>query len=358
MFLLFLKNLASFFICKNRGIVLATVLSLFLFSQVDFAQEDETDETAQAAAIAKFNDGQDAHEKGDFQMALKFYDEAIKLAPEFPEAEFQRGNALLSLKRTEDAEKAFRRAVELRDDWTLPMASLGNLLIEKNKFSEAETFLVKAIELDANNFPAYAALTELRLKTKATPIILKELLTKIKSLTSKAKPTASIWAAQGALETALGDKIAAKKSLDSALALDAKNIFALQTRVEVSLAESDFAKALNDAKSIIAISPESINSKVLLARVYAESGEKAEAVKILDALDSSNPSVAELKKIIAKSESVDTAELEKELVKDEKNASILGRLCNLFRVENPTKSLEYCREVSRDELRPRDSSMS
>lgn len=349
MFLFFMKNSLFFWSCKNRLIVLTVVLSLLSFSQIGFAQEEEVDETAQAAAIAKFNEGQDAHEKGDFQTALKFYDEAIKIAPEFPEVEYQRGNAFLSLKKPGEAEKAFRRAVELRDDWTLAMASLGGLLLEKNNFSEAEKFLTKAVELDANNFPAYAALTDLRLKTKAAPSVLKELLTKIKSLTVKANPTASIWAAQGAIESALGDKTAAKKSLSNALALDAKNIFALQSRVEVSLAEADFAKALNDSKTLVSITPDATDSKVLLARVYAESGEKDTALKILNSLDAANQNVAVLKNAIEKSDSANAAELEKELEKDPRNAPILGRLCNLLRVENPAKALEYCRRASEAE---------
>lgn len=346
MFLFYSKILADFLTGKKFVIVLGAVLSLYLFAQNNFAQENEIDETAQAAAIAKFNQGQEAHEKGDFQIALKLYDEAVKLAPEFPEAEFQRGNALLSLKKKDDAEKAFRRAIELRDDWTLPMASLGSLLVEKNNFSEAEKFLTKAVELDANNFPAYTALTELRLKTKTAPEILEELLTKIKLLTAKANPTASIWAAQGAIETALGDKTSAKKSLSNALALEPKNIFALQSRIEISLVEADFAKALSDTKSLIQIAPDLINSRVMLARVYAESGEKSEASKILDALDASNPNVAALKNLISKSDSVNIAELEAELAKDGKNVQILARLCNLLRVENPSKALEYCRRAS------------
>lgn len=349
MIFVFLKNSLFFSTFKNRSFVLAAILSLFLFPQIYFAQEEEIDETAQAAAIAKFNEGQDAHEKGDFQTALKFYDEAIKIAPEFPEVEFQRGNALLSLKKTGEAEKAFRRAVELREDWTLPMASLGNLLIENNNFAEAEKFLTKAVELDANNFPAYAALADLRLKTKASPPVLKELLTKIKSLTAKANPTASIWAAQGAVESALGDKPSAKKSLSKALSLDAKNNFALQTQIEISISEADFTKALNDAKLLVSYAPDSANSKILLARVYAESGEKAEASKILETLDSQNPNVIALKKDLSQGDSANSAELEKELEKDANNGAILGRLCNLLRIENPSKSLEYCRRASEAE---------
>jgi len=65
-------------------------------------------------AIAFFNQGQDAHEKGDLKTAIGLYEKAIKLLPEFPEAELQRGRAFVSLGDLPTAETAFRRAVALR----------------------------------------------------------------------------------------------------------------------------------------------------------------------------------------------------------------------------------------------------
>lgn len=343
-FIKFVTNHAS------RRKILCVVFTLFiaLFNcSVNFAQDDDDDKSSEA--IALFNKGQDAHEKGDLPAALKFYDEALKLAPEFPEVEFQRGNALVALGKPDEAEKAFRRAVELREDWTLPMVNLGGLLIDNGKHAEAEKILNKAVELDANNFPAYVALTELRLKTNAAPAVLKELLIKLQSLTSKANPTASLWAARGALEAALNDRDSAKKSLTVALSVEPKNSFALTKRAEISLSESDFTRALGDAKSLLEISPNSVNAKVLLARVYAESGSASEALKILDALDAANPNVAALRNSINSSSSVNTADLEKQLETDQKNAVVLGRLCVLMRTENPTKALDYCRRAAEAE---------
>ena len=332
---------------SSRQMISFAVFAFFIvifFSSVNFAQEEDEDNSSEAILI--FNKGQDAHEKGDLETALKFYDEAIKLAPEFPEVEFQRGNALLTLGNSDEAEKAFRRAIELREDWTLPIINLGGLLVSRGKYSEAEKFLTKAIELDANSFPAYVALTELRLKTNAAPDILKGLLTKLQSLTNKANPTASLWAARGALEAALNDKVAAKKSLTNALSIEPKNSFALSKYIEIALAEGDFTRALNDAKLLSQASPTSTDNKILLARVYAESGDNDEALKILNTLDSANPKVAALKNSITASSSVNVADLEKQLESDSQNVTILSRLCTILRTENPSKALDYCRRAS------------
>src|SRR5437762_2279009 len=67
------------------------------------AQTDEFGDSA-ADPVKLFERGQNAHAHGDFEKALEFYEQAIKVRPEFPEAEFQKGNALVSLSRYDEAE--------------------------------------------------------------------------------------------------------------------------------------------------------------------------------------------------------------------------------------------------------------
>lgn len=311
-----------------------------------FAQE----ETETEDPIALFNKGQDAHEKGDLGTALKFYDEAIKILPEFPEAEYQRGTAFIQLGKPAEAEKAFRRALEIREDWTLAMAQLGALLVRKNEFAEAEQILTKAVETDEQNFPAFDALTELRIRTKAAPDVLKELLQRLQILTSKANPTASAWASRAALERVLGDRQAAKESIKKSLSIDPKNSAALNERVEIAISEGDFAGALANAKSIVQTSPASVGANILLARVYAASGKTAESQKILDSLNQNETAVIEFRKTLSTKENESVESLEKTLENEPKNAAVLERLCILSRTENPQKSLEYCRRAS--ELEP------
>ncbi|MEQ1764138.1 MAG: tetratricopeptide repeat protein [Pyrinomonadaceae bacterium] len=159
------------------------------------------DKTQQA--IEFFNQGQDAHEKGDLPAALSFYEKALATFPEFPEAELQRGNALLALRRPDDAEKAFRKALELREDWTLAMSNLGSLLVERGKYEEAETLLAKALESDATNQAAVAALADLRLKNNADEKVLRELLVKLASFSGNVRPAISTLSAKAAIELRL-----------------------------------------------------------------------------------------------------------------------------------------------------------
>src|SRR5688572_32566054 len=142
---------------KLLAAILIALCASIAFSGAVTAQETED---PSGEAVALFNKGQDAHEKGDLATAIENYQKAIKLIPEFPEAELQKGNAYQSLGKLAEAEASFKRAVELREDWSLALAGLGSVLVRLARFDEAERYLQKAIELDELNFPAYAAMTE------------------------------------------------------------------------------------------------------------------------------------------------------------------------------------------------------
>ena len=333
--------------CLRRKIIFFVLIisSVISLASICAAQE----ENAEQDPVKIFYQGQEAHEKGDLQTALKFYDEALKIVPEFPEAEYQRGSALLSLGKTGEAEKSFRRALELRADWTLPMTSLGALLLQKNNFTEAEKLLTKAAQSDDKNFLAYSALTDLRIRTKANIAVLKELLGKIQILTGKVNPTASIWAARASLENALGDKTAAKASLNHAFEIEPKNRPALMQRAEIALVEGDKTTATKIVETLFQITPNSTDTKILQARIYAADANSDEALKVLDSIENPAPDVLALRDKIAVTALISVADLEKHLKQDEKNAYVLGRLCTLLRKENPVKALDYCRRASEAE---------
>lgn len=330
-------NLMSFF-SRFRCYSSLVILTVFLASFSVIAQDESKD------PVALFNQGQDAHEKGDLAKAVKFYEEAIKIAPEFPEAEYQRGMALQSLGNNAEAEKSFRRAIELRQNWNLPLINLGEILVRTDKTAEAETILNKAIELDASNPQVYLALTELRLKTNSTQEVLRNLLVKLQEISAKSS-NASIWAARSSIERKLGDKNAAKSSLARAASLAPENPDVLFQAADFALAENDFVSAQQLAEKLTRISPASQTYKILSARTLAASGKTDESLKILQTLDEKNPDVISLKSSLAAAGTKDISILEKQLETDAKNPTLLGRLCTLTRI-TPVKALDYCRRAS------------
>src|SRR4051794_19302794 len=91
---------------KSAGAFVLTAILALSGLQL-FAQSEDDPQSA----VLFFNNGQELHEKGDLAGAVKLYERALKVVPEFPEAEYQRGMAELALKNWDEAEKSFRRAV-------------------------------------------------------------------------------------------------------------------------------------------------------------------------------------------------------------------------------------------------------
>ncbi len=330
---------------SKRNTVLPWVLFLFALTLTQNVVAQDDDDVS-GEAVALFNKGQDAHEKNDFRTAIEDYEKALKLIPDFPEAQLQRGNAYQSLAKLDEAESAFRRAVELREDWSLARASLGAVLVRKNNFAEAEKYLVQAIEIDDLNFPAYAAMTELRLKTKASPQVLNDLLIRLRALTAKANPTASIWASRAALENSVGDRKNAKASSARALELDPKSQFALSTSVDIALFEHDPDSAEIFLRRLEAIAPNSESVDGLRARLFLTQGKPHEALALLNSIAKPGVEIVDLKNQILAASTTDVAELEKQLASDPKNHVALAKLCTAFRVGDPPKALDYCRRAS------------
>ena len=302
--------------------------------------------TGEQDAVTIFNQGQDAHEKGDLPGAVALYEKALKLVPEFPEAEYQLGIAQLALGKTEDAEAAFRSALEHRNDWTLAMTSLGSLLVSKNELKEAESLLAKVIDAEPQNPAALAAMTDLRLKTDSSADLLKDLLAKIVLLTGKANPTVSLWTARGALEIKLGQVSTAKNSLGRALAADPKNRSAMFQIADIAVTEGDIDRARDLAERLGSAGEKSDRIKLLWASIFAYEGKLDDAVRQLGEIKTPIKAADDLRSRIATARATTPLELEKQLAENGADPMILGRLCGMYRREDPLKALDYCRRAS------------
>ena len=251
--------------------IIRAVVLLFLVTSgaslraQDVAAGDEGDDP-----VKLFERAQDAHGKGDLGRAIELYTAAIRMRPEFPEAEYQKGVALVALKQPGEAEKSLRRAIELRANWSLPQTALGLLLVRAGRDPDAEIILRRALELDAKDLDALAALASLRLRAGAKD----EALKLIKRATADEKATASMWAMRAAIERAAGDKIAAATSVERALRLEPNNAAALEERTEVAADTDDHERAIAEVERALRAVPDSPRLRLRLANSHALAGEK------------------------------------------------------------------------------------
>jgi protein O-GlcNAc transferase len=327
---------------------IAAILAIALVPLSTTAQQEDDPPDA----VAVFNQAQDLHEKNDLPGAIEHYKDALKILPEFPEAEYQMGTAQLALGKLDDAERSFRRAVALRPDWTLALNNLASVLLRsdvKERLSEAETILRKVLEMEPGNPPALTAMTELSLRNHAPSAVLKDLLTKITPLTSRSNPTVALWTARAGIESALGQASAAKSSIANALAIAPHNPSALILAADLAISEGDIAKAKGIAETLEKAGTEPDSTKLLRAAILAAEGKPDDALATLASIKAPTRQALTLKDKIVTGRSSSAVDLEKQLESDQKNALILGKLCTAYRRDDPPKALEYCRRASEAE---------
>jgi tetratricopeptide (TPR) repeat protein len=341
---------------RRESFKFALILILFvLISPLVSAQEDADEGPDNAVAL--FNQAQDLHEKGKFEEAIKLYDKAIELVAEFPEAQYQRGDAYLSVGRLSDAEKSVRLAVQHRADWSLALAKLGEILVRKHSSAseqdaaairkEASDVLRRAVESDKSNFPAYAALVELQLNSNETDSVLQATLGSIKSITEgKMSVPASIWAARAALEDRLKLRDASRSSIKRAIDADAKSRSVMLLGAQFALSDGDVDLAASRLAELKRSGEQNATVRLLEARILASSGKYSEARKLLDESGIKSAEAEKFRAELAAHSSMSTAELEALLAKEPKNVSYLARLCEKLRVPSPEKAIDYCRRAA------------
>lgn len=341
--------------CSRLAAFISLLLFMICFAATQFpvtAQEDDPE--TQQDPVVIFNAGQDAHEKGDLPTAIIHYKNAIKLAPDFAEAHYQLASAYQSQGNKADAEKEFRLAVEHKPDWSLALTSLGTMLADNGSYDEALSFLNKAIEIDENNLPAYASIAEIKIAQNASKKELSDLLTKLRIGSSGANPALNVLLAKALLENALDDSAAAKKTL-AAASMIAPSSFAVKFRLaSAALIDNDLDTARSLADSLAKAGADADSVAVLRAQIAAADGDLDKALEFIGNLKQKNAQAEALKVKIAAARRSDPAELETALQRSPNDATVLNKLCWLYRVSSPELALDRCRRAV--EADPKNSS--
>ncbi len=322
------------------------------------AQTEEAFGDAAADPIRLFERAQGAHARGELEKAIGFYEQAIKVRPEFPEAQFQMGNALASLGRLAEAEAAFKLAITQKKNWSLPHSALGALLMRSKRDADAEQSFRQALKIDSQDGIALRLLSELRLRAGDA----KEALNLATRATGISEAPSSAWIVLASAQRASGDKAAAKSTLDRVLGDEPANVAALMERADLYTDEKNFDSAIADLRAAGKAKPGEKTIMSRLAYVLQQAGKSEEALEVaksagievqtsggdgkggvvgtpeeIEAANSSDPAVAR-------------KALEKLLEKNPRSAMLLGRLGASYRTDDPTRSLDYYRRAS--EIQP------
>jgi tetratricopeptide (TPR) repeat protein len=340
----------------SHVVISLSLIALVVCCALPVAAQDEELSDDEGDPVKLFNRGQDAHAKKDYELALEFYELAVKLRPEFPEAEFQMAGALVALKRLPEAEKAYRRAMALSPEWPLPPAALGLLLARTaGREREAEPVLLRSLELDAKNLTALVALAEMRARAgdAGGAVEFWRRATAIKD------DDVSLWLARSAAERAAKDTAAALKSLDRALELEPDRAEIRLRRAEIHLEAGDNAHAVEDARALERAAKSDAQMALIAANIYGRAGLFDDARRIYDSLPEALKTSEEGRRLseALNARCEDTPEshaaLTKLIEREPRNAPALACLGNLLRRSDPPRALEMFKRAV--EVEPRNA---
>jgi len=89
---------------------------------------------------------------------LRYLREALKVRPEFPEAEYQLGVHLMALGQFDEAAQHFQRVAEQRPDWSEPHTNMGLALTLSGRPADAIRKFQEAIKIDPESPDAHGQL--------------------------------------------------------------------------------------------------------------------------------------------------------------------------------------------------------
>ena len=341
--------------CWNKFLLTASCMLLLVLGSAASAgaQTEEAFGDDATDPIRLFERGQSAHARGQFERALGFYDQALKVRPEFPEAQFQRGNAFASLYRYSEAEAAYRAAILLKKNWSLPYSALGALLMRLKRDGEAEQQFRQALAIDKQDGLALRLLADIRVRAGDAT----EALDLAKRATAIPDAPASAWVALALAQKASGDKAGAKTTLDRVLADESQNVAALLERAELLTDDKQFDAAFADLKAAEKIKPGDSAIATRLFNTLQKAGKPDEAAAVAKAAGFAVQPPANSDGVMGTPEEIEAANssdpeisrkaLEKLLEKNPRNAMLLARLGASYRTDNPARSLEYYAQAAK-----------
>ncbi|WP_293347462.1 MULTISPECIES: serine protease [unclassified Microcoleus] len=191
-------------------------------------------------AIAYSNRGDVYYNKGDYDNALKVYTEAIKLDPKYAIAYSNRGNLYREKGDYDNALKDFNEAIKLDPKYAIAYSNRGNIYSDKGDYDNALKDFNEAIKLDPKLADAYYN--------------------------------------RGNVYYGKGDKDNALKDYTEAIKLDPKNAFAYGNRGAVYGDKGDKDNALKDYNEAIKLDPKSTVAYFNRGAMYEKMGNQEKAI--------------------------------------------------------------------------------
>ena len=225
-----------------------------------------------AACLAQGNTWLQAGRVAD---ALRAYDRAIALQPDYLDPHFNRGNALLRLQRPAEALAAFERAAELSPTLVIAHYNCGTVLEALGRPAEAMAAYERALALEPAHVQARFNLGTLYLKQDDH----EQALACMDAVLEHAPTLAQAHNNRGTALIKLGRLAEAEQSLSRALQLQPRYAEALSNRGNARIQLKRRQEAAADLRAAIALNPAEPRAYQLFGGLCRETGRRADALK-------------------------------------------------------------------------------
>ncbi|MFB3922996.1 MAG: tetratricopeptide repeat protein [Terriglobia bacterium] len=250
------------------------------------AEEQQSKASATPPDIpALLKTASEALDRKDFAAAAKALEVVVREHSDMPAAWFNLGYAYSGLNQSEDAVRAYQRALQLQPELFEAQLNLGILLIQMKRAAEAVPYLEKAVSLKPQHTRAHLYCGR-ALNISGQP----DAAEKEFQEALKLDPSLAI----GYFD--LGQLYLGKKDFEKALASFQK---AAETDPQLAQAELGMALALEGLKrapeasahfeKYLAAQPGDLESRFHLARVYLQEGNNEKALENLQTVYQGNP---------------------------------------------------------------------
>lgn len=326
-------------------------------AQPPAASKSPADQAAEQAT-SLFEAGQDAHQAGKFEEAVRLYGEALAKDSTLWQAEFQRASAHLSLNQLDDARASVKRTLELLGQFAASpelgkitaRAHLlgGEVELAANKLIEAEAAFRRALAAQPDSAQAHAGLAQVMLESSKPT----DAITEAKAAIAAGDSRALVYSVLG--EAQFRGKLYddALVSFTEALRREPGNAVVLRFRAETHVAKNDLPSAARDFRASLA-AEKSTPTAFRLASLLRVAKQYDEAAKLYQEVVAAEPENAEARAALASlmiesGKSADAvAELESLVKADPRRAALRANLAELYLPKQPDKALEQYAEAAK-----------
>lgn len=298
------------------------------------------------SAVAAFEEGQNAQQRGDLNSAVRLYTKAIAADASLFQAYYQRATALLGLGREGEAEADLKKAIEIEPTFARAHRALGQTLLDHGRTEEAKHEFARAIELDPKLTGVRVYYASALLKSGEPQPAIEHLRAAI----SQKEELTLAYALLGVAEERLGKTADAFSDYSRAIDLDANNATAHEGRARLFESRGDVTKAIEEYSAAYRAQP-SREVAIKLAELHTRVGQPQAAIQLYRRLLIEKPddlaARAEMACLMAENGQAEEGEREIAHVVAAKprDAKLLARAGDFYFKEKPAAAAEYYRRA-------------